>query len=124
MTKYDNLNLLNQSKNLTEETFIVRLQNGYVLYVKYEYESNGQKYQLEYNLCRFRRNEGDIYLLTIQAGDPNYVWEPPDQRDEKYEFDSPQEAIKFLKEKECFNISDWGYRKGIFMKHKNPKLKK
>jgi len=34
------MKLINKSKNLDEKDFIMRLQNGYILFVEYEYLKN------------------------------------------------------------------------------------
>src|SRR3989344_3417923 len=105
------MKLINKSKNLDEKDFIMRLQNGYILFVEYEYEENNKQFEIYYTLLRYKDEGKSIFLLTIRAGDPNYWWEPADQRDERYEFSSSEESLKFLKEKENFKISDWGYRR-------------
>lgn len=100
---------LNRTKSLDDKSFILRLQNGYTLFVEYELEEDGKKYELHYTL--WRNKDDDNYILIIESGDLVHVWEPADKRDERHVFKSPEEAIKFLEKKEDFKILDWGYHR-------------
>lgn len=108
------MRVLNRTRNLDEESFIIRLQNGYTLFVEYQYEKNGKLYFLDYSLFRSKNKKEDTYILTIEEGEEaaaGLYHEHCSVRDKSYGFSSPQEVIEFLKEKENFKIADWDYHK-------------
>lgn len=113
-----NLSLRNKKKDLDKKSFTIRAQNGFDLFAMYEYKEAGKVFFLDYNISRIRDKNKDCYVLTIEEGeekaDISHFY--CSKRDERLEFSSAEEVLAFLKEKEYFNIKDWGHRKGQYMK--------
>jgi hypothetical protein len=106
------MELLNKSKNLDEKEFIIRLENGYMLEVRYSYEKDKKTFLLFYILQRVKSNMYP-YALTILEGieDADFQWGYCTERESKIQFQSIKKALDYLKRKEEFKIEDWSYSK-------------
>lgn len=106
------MELLNKSKNLNEKEFITRVENGYLLYVRYTYEKNGEKYLLFYKLQREPIKKFPYFLEILEGvEDADFEWGYCTEREAKVEFKNIQKALEYLKKKEEFKIEDWSYSK-------------
>ena len=83
----------------------MRLQNDYTLYVDYEYTKDSKTFFLEYRVFRIK---GKGYVLTIGEGGhkADIFHDFCTLRDERFEFQSVEEVLNYLKQKESFRILD------------------
>ena len=100
----------NRPRNLNEDDFIMRIQNGYRLKIRYKYERGKKAFYLNYTTCRDKSDKRDYYWLNIEEGDYEDSYQDhPDIRDERHEFSTPKELLNFLKKVENFKLEDWGW---------------
>ena len=108
---------LNKPGNLDDMTFLTRLKNGYHFHVLYSFKREDKQFCLHYSISRDQEKAGtkynllNTYTLIIEEGIPEH--NPPDEffdsytREERKQFNSADEALEFLKEKEKVNIKDF-----------------
>ena len=110
------MELISRPRKLTEKGFVERLQNGYILYAHYKMKKDGKDIERWYDLIRRSKTSYNLMIEEFNVADYDGFFEG--KRDECHRFKTSAEALTFLKEKENFNISEWGYGKRSAMKRK------